>query len=208
MKIDTIRKSLRTLLLLGLILYPLFFILDLITYYKYIYPLLIVRIIVTLLILLLFFLNNRINNIYILTFLFHLIAAAGISLMCVIVQEGFASPYYAGIFLVIIAASVFLGFTPKLFNILLLSILSQHFIMLSFLPFRIMDLMKNIFFLCSGAFIVIIIHYTIYKLSQEIKTLEENKTSYFINLAHETKTPLTLITRLTSSRICLCKTVL
>ncbi|MBN1797759.1 MAG: response regulator [Spirochaetales bacterium] len=66
--------------------------------------------------------------------------------------------------------------------------------MLSFLPFRLMDLMNNIFFLGSATLIAIMIHYTIFKLSQEIKTLEENKTSYFINLAHETKTPLTLIT--------------
>ncbi len=70
------------------------------------------------------------------------------------------------------AGAGFLRFNPKYFTLILLSILGQHFILLSFLPFQLKDLMTNIFFLGSAVVINVVIQFIIFELSEKISMLE------------------------------------
>ena len=168
--INTIEKQgLRNILLVGILFYPLFIILDFIVYPDFAAALLKIRLCVIAWFAIIYVLTYywKGKNLFPLIFPSVFIAAFGISLMCFITKTGFASIYYAGNFLVLLTASIFFRIKLLPFSFLLFSILAQHFIMLSFLPFTLTDLMKNIFFLGGFVLISIIMHKKIYELSAE-----------------------------------------
>lgn len=167
--------GLRHALLIGILFYPVFYLLDLIIYPDFKYDLLIIRIVVTGIFIILYYLTRiiHVEHIFLLMLISFFIPSFGISLMCFVTGEGFSSPYYAGIFLVIILASLFFRIELKYFIILLFSIIIQHFLLLSFVPFGLKDIMKNVFFLGSFTIISILIHSTIYKLVKENSLLKD-----------------------------------
>ncbi len=167
-------KPVLAILVLGLILYAAFYLLDTVMYPAFKTKLLIIRLVVVAIIvfIILTFRSTEKKRLPFLIWLFLFSGALGISLMCVVVGEGFASPYYTGNLLVVIASSAFLWFHPKVFSLIIASILAEHFTMLSLLPFQTKDLMKNIFFLGSAAIITIIIQLTLFKFSRRVKVLE------------------------------------
>lgn len=167
--------GLQQALLIGILFYPVFYLLDLIIYPGFKYDLLIIRLVVTGIFTILYYLTKIIQEkyIYLLMLISFFIPSFGISLMCFVTGEGFLSPYYAGIFLVIMLASLFFRIELKYFIILLFSIIIQHFLLLYFIPFVLKDMMKNVFFLGSLMIISIIIHSTIYKLLKENSLLKD-----------------------------------
>ncbi len=174
MNIEENEKTILAVLALGLVLYSAFFILDTIMYPSFKVQLFVIRLVVVLIIASIFFAfkRSRRRNLPLLMWLLLFSSALGITLMCVVVGEGFASPYYAGNILVIIASSAFLWFHPKVFSFIIASVLVEHFSILSLLPFQLKDLMKNVFFLGSSAVITVIIQVTLFKFSRRVKVLE------------------------------------
>ncbi len=174
MRIEKSDKPILAIMILGIILYAAFFLLDIVMYPSFKTKLLIIRLAVVTIIafIIITFRRTGKKGLPLLIWLFLFSGALGISLMCVVVGEGFASPYYTGNLLVVIASSAFLWFDPKIFSLIIASILAEHFTMLSLLPFQTKDLMKNIFFLGSAAVITIIIQLTLFKFSRRVKILE------------------------------------
>jgi hypothetical protein len=168
------RKTLILSMILGMIFFPLFYLLDISMYPNYKTKLLLLRISMSIIsfFLLLIVLHGKEKYVPIATKLSLFVYAFGISFMCYIVKEGFASPYYTGIILVIIFASEFLRFNFSHFLIVVSAILIQHFTLLLFLPYEIKDLLKNIFFLTSSAAIAAVSQFTIFRLTRKVKALE------------------------------------
>jgi len=168
------RKLYSFVLLLGCILFSVAFIMDLIVYPGFIRNLLYIRIFVILSFILAIYLF------YILPKKYHLfvmqsaifIAAASITGMCYITGEGFASPYYAGIFSIIMSSSVFITLNIKRYAIYISILMAQHFIWLMFLPYTLRDIIINIVFLIAVIALGLLIHYLIWKMINEIKKLK------------------------------------
>lgn len=159
MKLEYVNKPIFVTCILGVLLYGGFYFLDLSVYPQYAAELLPIRIVVASWMIFCLFLFFRLpeDKLGLFAFLFLFPAAYGISLMCFIVGEGFASPYYAGVILVIIGSSLFTRMGPSSYRFLIGLILVQHFFQLSFLPFAYRDLMMNIFIMGSAAVLAVFI---------------------------------------------------
>lgn len=161
-------------LLIGIFLFPLFSLLDRIVYPEHFLPLLIVRAGITTYFILAYRMLNRLQK-QALCPVIHsalLLSFVAISLMCFITGDGFASPYYAGLFLVIIVSSLFFTLQPTIFMVLISLGVLQHFLLMSFLPFEWKDLALNLFGLGVIAVISIVIHRFIFCLVEEIERLK------------------------------------
>jgi len=159
MKLEYVNKPIFVTCVLGILLYCGFYFLDVLVYPQYVADLFPIRIVVASWMIFCLFLFFRFpeNKIGLFAFLFLFPAAYGISLMCFIVGEGFASPYYAGVILVIIGSSLFTRMSPLSYRFLIVLILAQHFFQLSFLPFTFWELMMNVFVMGSAAVLSVFI---------------------------------------------------
>jgi hypothetical protein len=92
--------------------------------------------------------------------------------MCVVVGEGFASPYRAGIMQVLIISVLLFYMRPFLYRITVFLVALQYFAVLAFLPFTVKDFLSSFFAIGITVVMAILIHYFMKKLLQEIKTLK------------------------------------
>ena len=95
-----------------------------------------------------------------------------ISLMCFITGDGFASPYYAGLLQIIIVTMLFFEIKPKNYSLIIVLIIAQHFILLSFIPWEVKDMVMNILALGTFSMVAILGQNFIYNLIKENKTLK------------------------------------
>jgi len=158
---------------IGVVFFPPFYLLDRIVYPDHHLTLLAMRLIMSAFLAGMYLCVPRMKERFIfpIFLLTCTLAAFCISLMCFITKDGFASPYYAGNFLVLMTASAFFRISTRAYIVLTLGIVTQHFILLSFLPFAMQDLAKNLFFLGSCALIGVLVHRIIYQLAVELKVL-------------------------------------
>ena len=171
---DSQRRAFKVALLLGIILFPPLFILDATVYPEHKTILWSIRAVMTFSLLAIrVFLINYIKDkyLFLMTFLCFFTASFAITLMCFISGDGLASTYYAGQFIVIIIATVFSPMKKNYYSAIVASCMAQHFIMLSFLPWDVEDLLKNIFFLGAVSLSGLFVRNFIYNLVKEIKTL-------------------------------------
>jgi len=159
---------------LAVAIFPSFFLLDYFVYPEYKYALLIIRVSISIYLTLVIFFMDKINEKYhfniILISMFFI--SSSISLMCFITGDEFASPYYAGLLQIIIVTMLFFGIKPKNYALIMLTIIVQHFVLLSFLPWEIKDLILNILALGVFAIVSFLGHNFIYNLVEENKTLK------------------------------------
>ncbi len=114
---------------IGIILFPLFFVLDWFVYPDHFLILLTIRLIISayLLAAYLIILKYRTRHLSVIVFSCIFLAAFSISVMCVITGEGFASPYYLGLVQVIIVSSLLFNVNrKKVFGLIAFSVL-QYF---------------------------------------------------------------------------------
>ena len=168
------RKAVKIALLLAVFLFPLFGLLDLAVYPDFIKQLFTIRAVATVYMAFNLAILKKIKDNYLFpsTFFFFLIASFSISLMCYLTGDGFASPYYAGQFVVIIVSTIFFPMKKKYYVTIVTGSMVQHFVFLSFLPWQISDLAKNVFFLGAFIFSGWVIRKYIFRLLSEIKTLQ------------------------------------
>jgi hypothetical protein len=159
---------------LGVALFPSFFLLDYFVYPDHKYALLMVRFGITLYLAIVLLFIGRMKEKYnfpILLLSMFLIAFS-ISLMCFITGDGFASPYYAGLLQIIIITMLFFKISPKKYALLIMAIIVQHFVLLSYVPWESKDLVINILALGVFALVAVLGHNFIYDLAKENKTLK------------------------------------
>lgn len=97
--------------------------------------------------------------------------SVSVTLMCFVTGDGFASPYYAGHFIIIIILSAFYELKPKYYALIILIIVSQHFTLLWFVPWELKYLMTTLFFFGAFSIAGYIMHALLYKLINEIGIL-------------------------------------
>lgn len=155
-------------------LFPAFFLLDYFVYPDYKYSLLMIRIGISIYLFGVLFFINRISEKYffavILLSMFSISFA--ISLMCFITGDGFASPYYAGLLQIMILTMLFIGIRPKNYALIMTTMVLQHFILLSFLPWEFKDFLINLLAIGVFALVAVLGHNFIYNLVMENKTLK------------------------------------
>lgn len=169
------RYGYKIAVLLGIVFYPTFFILDLIIYPEHITTLISIRVIVTVGFVISYMLMDKLDEryLYVSMYVTFFYAAFGITLMCILTGDGFASSYYSGIFLVFMGASIFYRISMKAFVTVMCCIILQHFILLMFIPFTLEDLFINLFALGSCTVISMIIHYALLQLYEENSLLKQ-----------------------------------
>ena len=172
----TVKSQARILtfgLRLAIFLYPFFFLLDWFQYPDYRCVLLIIRLGVTACFLIIYFLASKNQTKYYLLLVFSgfFAGSVGISIMCLVTGEGFASPYYVGLLQVIIISSLFFNIDEKRYALIIIMIVVQHFALLSFVPWHFRDLLTNILALGMISLICILIHNFIYRLAKENREL-------------------------------------
>jgi len=92
--------------------------------------------------------------------------------MCLITGDGFASPYYSGLLQIIIISALFFKIPPKHYIITMASIVAQHFLLLSLIPWKFNDLLINILALGVFAFVSVVVHNFIYSIVKENESLK------------------------------------
>jgi hypothetical protein len=159
---------------LAVALFPAFFLLDYYVYPDYKYSLLMIRIGISIFLLCVLFVINRISEKYffILILMSMFSISFAISLMCFITGDGFASPYYAGLLQIMILTMLFFGVTPKSYAVIMVTMVLQHFILLSFLPWEFKDLLINLLAIGVFALVAVLGQNFIYNLVRENKTLK------------------------------------
>ncbi len=171
---DSNIQNYRTIHFLGIILFPSFFFLDLIIYPQDKWALLTIRSVLTLYSLIAFFAIDKMNaaNAKRMMHCSLILAPATISYMCFLTGDGSRSPYYAGLFLIMLAFPYFmnLGFRALVIHLLLILGIHFSFLFASYADFH--GIMINLFFLCSFALMAVLLHGRNQKFVREIKTLQ------------------------------------
>ncbi len=159
---------------LGAALFPAFFLLDYFVYPDFKYSLLMVRFCIAIYLTFVLFFINRISDKYYVPVIFSsmFLISFSISLMCFITGDGFASPYYAGLLQIMIVTILFSGIKPHQYALIIVSIVVQHFLLLSTIPWETKDLLINILALCIFSLVAILAHNFLYNLVNENKTLK------------------------------------
>ena len=157
--------------LAALVFYPLFYLLDINVYPDYKFEFIIIRAIFWGIAFICLFFVRRVKRDFFFFLLFPL-AAFSVTYMTILVGEGYASEYYVGNILVVITATASFRMKTAKFITLLSILIGQHFLLLSFLPFEFIDLLKNLFFFGFAVIVSIILQIVIQNLSEEITTLK------------------------------------
>jgi hypothetical protein len=159
---------------LAVALFPTFFLLDYFVYPDYKYSFLIIRINISIYLTLVIYFIDRINEKYhfAIILLSMFLISSSLSLMCFITGDGFASPYYAGLLQIMIFSMLFFGIRPKHYALIMITIVTQHFILLSFIPWEFKDLLLNILALGVFALVSFLGHNFLYNIVKENKTLK------------------------------------
>jgi hypothetical protein len=159
---------------IGIILFPLFNILDRFVYPHEAWTFLMIRLGVSALLLIIYFILKNKKGKYTSPLMFTgiFLSTLSITLMCFISKEGFASPYYIGLLQIIIVCSLLFNIRPIVVIWLIIASVAQHFIFLSFLPFLWKDLLINLFGVGVFAFIGLLIQNFIHHLIEEIRSLK------------------------------------
>jgi hypothetical protein len=171
---DSQYKAFRIALLLGIFGFPSFGLLDLLVYPDFIVPIWSIRAVTVVIYLTVFIFLQKIKEKY----LFPLITATflcasfAISLMCYVTGDGFQSPYYAGLFVVIMIATIFSPIRQNYYLVIIAICLVQHFTLLLSLPWQWKDLGINVFFLGTVSLSGFLVRVFIYRLVSEVKTLK------------------------------------
>ena len=159
---------------LGVPLYLAFFVLDYFVYPDHRAPLLLIRAIAGSYLVFVLFFNHHIPQKYhfFLILASTILIAFSISLMCFITGEGFASPYYGGVALVIVVTMLFFNLKPRRYAFIIAIVMAQHFLLLLFLPWQFKDLLTNITMVGGAATVALFAHHFTYTLIEENKRLQ------------------------------------
>ncbi len=170
---DSQKRILRLILQLGIILYPAFYVLDLATYPDYKIPILIIRASVTAYLALCYFLLAPLNEKRIFPLVLSAFGAAsvGVSLICVVSGQGFASSYFAGILEIVLLSMALYTLAPKRYAILIGVIVAQHFLLNWFVPWEYKNLLTNIYTLGVISIAVLLVHSIVYRIIKENERL-------------------------------------
>ena len=173
-KLSPDRQLLINLIRLALVLYLSFIILDLIIYPDYIFPLVLIRVGVSgwLMFIHQFVYKLTDKQFFSICPLLFIPTAMGITLMCLVVGEGFASVYFTGNMLIFIASAFFVRINMFYYTLTMLTIFIQHFIILAFIPFALKDFMANFFFLGSATILSLFLHSSLARVREEINSLK------------------------------------
>ena len=101
-----------------------------------------------------------------------ILSSAGCSLLCLFTGEGFATPYYTAVLMAIIVISVFFHFPPRQYVLYLVTMIVQHFIILSFGPFYFKGFVLQLMTIGGLSLASGLVHRLVYHLTEEIKTLQ------------------------------------
>lgn len=155
-------------------IFPAYFLLDYFVYPDYKYPLLLIRLgVASYLALVLFFAHHIRERYYFVVILTSTVLAAfALSLMCFITGDGFASPYYAGLIVIIIVTILFFNIKPQRYALIIAALMGQHFLLLALRPWQFKDLLTNLMMLGGVAVVALFIHQFIYTLIEENKRLQ------------------------------------
>ncbi len=158
---------------LGIILYPLFYLLDWIYFPESRAQTLAVRLCVTLYLVFVYLLARKVEE----RFHFFLIlsafeaAALGISLICYLTGEGFASPHYTGLLQVILFTTPFHNISPRRYILTIGLIVIQHFVIQMALPWTFKYFITNLLAIGIIAVAAVFLHNFIHGLVRENRTL-------------------------------------
>lgn len=168
------RRSFKFIHELGILIFPIFFILDCVIYPDHKWLLLEIRVFVVIYLFIALLLINKVKDRYavMITRATFIVVAFAISIMCFVTGDGMSSPFYAGILLVMAAFSVLVYMELKWYISTISIIIVIHFSLLLFSSWDFRSLMTNIVFLGSFAFMGSLIHHRMYLFLKEIKTLE------------------------------------
>ena len=159
----------RLLLKVGIVLYPAFYLLDLATYPDQKIPILLIRAGVTLYLLLVYLIFGKYGE----NWSFPLILSAflapslGISFICVLSGEGFASSYFAGILEIVLLSMALYTLPLGKYALLICLVVGQHFVLNWFIPWEYKDLLSNVYTLGVISLVVLLLHNIIYHLTKE-----------------------------------------
>lgn len=175
--------------LVGMIGFPLGYIFDIFLYPDYSAQLLGIRIGICFILSCLFFLLSKTEGKKH-TFLYSTafaVSMLSISLMCIVVKEGFSSPYFAGNLLVILTAAILLDLPVKEYLTTLGIMDLLHFGLISiFCDFSFNGFLYNLYFIGLGSIICIILHSHTYNIRKANK--------YLVNIhLHDIKNRLILL---------------
>ncbi len=159
---------------LGMIIFPLFFILDYFIYPEYRAFLLMIRIGVSIYLALTVFIIKRVDQKYShpIIFVTVFLLSISISSMCFVTKDGFASSYYSGLLQIIIVTALLFNIRPKHYVMIMIFIVTQHFILLAQLPWKVNGLLINIFAVGGISILAIFVHQFIFHLVKENKSLK------------------------------------
>ncbi|MFH2137253.1 MAG: diguanylate cyclase [Candidatus Omnitrophota bacterium] len=175
-QLSQVKQSILINLFLGVILYLAFYVLDLFVYPEYTSALIKIRILLVAWLSFCSYLALKLpeQKFDLLAAAYLIPSAFGISLMCFIVGEGFASIYFVGNLLVIIGGAAFARINSFKFGLIMVVILFQHFLLQFLLPFTIKDLLTNIFFLGSGIVLSIFIQVSLNRYESMLLKIQDN----------------------------------
>lgn len=170
---DSRLRYLDIILKIGVFIVPSFFLLDYVYYPEYKYTLLAIRLCLSAYYLFVLFLIPNVSARYhdLLICLTFFLSAFSFSFICVITGDGFASPYCIAILQLNMVAILMFNMEPKYYVFMICSILIQHFVLLSFLPWELKDMMVNVFGVAFFSGVSIIIQLFIHNAVNEIRAL-------------------------------------